>query len=132
MSFTGTPSAAATSGFTISAAPARANKTGILLYTAAGSANHPFPAGGHILCVQTPVETGGPVTTGGTPGGCDGVFALDMNQFASGNYNPGFPTHNPASFLSTPGQEVNCQWWGRDSVATGSFMSDALEYSVYP
>ena len=129
---TGIPSASATSGFTISAAPAGSNRMGILLYTSSGRANVPFPSSGHILCVQAPLKRGGPANSGGTPGGCDGVFALDMNQYASGNYNPGFPTHNPATFLLTPGQQVNCQWWGRDSVATGSFMSDAIEYLVCP
>ena len=132
--FAGAPSASATSGFVISVAPARPNKVGILLYTSAGRANLPFPSGGHILCVQfPPLKRGGPVNSGGTSGpNCDGVFSLDMNQFASGNYNPGFPTHNPAAFLLVPGQQVNCQWWGRDSPATGSFMSDGLEYTVCP
>jgi hypothetical protein len=55
-----------------------------------------------------------------------------MNAFASGNYAPGFPIYNPAAFLSLPGQQVNCQWWGRDTPATGSFMSNALEYWVCP
>ena len=134
MSSTGFPSASASAGFVISAAPARSNRTGVLLYTNAGRGNLPFPSGGHILCVATPpLRRGGPVNSGGTPGpNCDGVFSLDMNAFATGNYNPAFPTHNPAAFLTTPGEQVNCQWWGRDSIATGSFMSDAIEYWICP
>jgi hypothetical protein len=131
----GEPSASSTSGFVVSAAPARSDRLGVLLYTANGKANLPFPPGGHILCISaTGLRRGGPVDSGGTPGPatCDGVFTLDMNAFASGNYHPPFPTNNPAPFLLTIGQQVNCQWWGRDSVATGSFMTDAIEYVVNP
>ncbi|HVS11733.1 MAG TPA: hypothetical protein VMS76_17830 [Planctomycetota bacterium] len=39
---------------------------------------------------------------------------------------------NPAGFLSVPGTSVVCQWWGRDSPSTLSFLSDALEYVVRP
>ena len=128
----GTPSASSTSGFTVVASPARSNRTGILLYTSAGRANLAFPAGGHILCIApSPLRRGGPANSGGTAGpNCDGTFSLDMNAFASGNYMPGFPTHSPAGFLSSVGQTVNCQWWGRDSVATGSYMTGGVEYVV--
>ena len=134
ISSSGSPSASATSGFVVSAQPARSTRTGVLLYTNNGRANLPFPSGGHILCISaSPLRRGGPTDSGGTPGpNCDGVFSLDMNAYASGNYNPPFPTHSPAAFLLVPGTQINCQWWGRDSVATGSFMSDALEYCVSP
>ena len=136
ISSTGTPSASATSGFLIQASPARSKKTGILLYTSTGRANQPFPSGGHILCLSTPpLRRGGPVDSGGTPGpNCDGVFTLDMNAFAHGLWVPqgGQASNNPAPFLRSISQQINCQWWGRDSVATGTFMSDALEYIVCP
>jgi hypothetical protein len=106
---------------------------GVLLYSDAGRALLPFPSGGHVLCIAVPVHRGGPVESGGTPGpNCDGAFALDLNAFAAGAYNPPFPTYHPAAFLAVVGTQVNCQWWGRDTVASGSFMSDALEYSVCP
>ena len=54
-------------------------------------------------------------------------WSLDLNAFASGNAGG-----NPDAFLSAPGTEVYCQWWGRDSVSTGSFLSDALRYIVRP
>jgi hypothetical protein len=133
ITFNGASSASATSGFEILAAPARSERLGVLLYSNAGRAVLPFPSGGHILCMQTPIRRGGPASSGGTPGpNCDGVFALDMNAFASGSYNPPFPTYAPAAYLLTVGQQVNVQWWGRDTVPTGSFMSDALEYFVAP
>ena len=30
--------------------------------------------------------------------------------------------------LRVPGTQVNAQVWGRDSLATGSFLSDGLEF----
>ena len=50
-----------------------------------------------------------------------------MNAFASGNAGG-----NPAAFLTLPGSMINAQWWGRDSVMTGSFLSDGVEYVVAP
>ena len=136
IAFSGQASATALSGFTISAAPARSNRTGILLYTSSGRANLPFPAGGHILCIaSSPLRRGGPTSSGGTPGpNCDGVFTIDWNAFSHGVWVPpgGQAANNPAPFLLSAGQVVNVQWWGRDSVASGSFMSDALEYTVCP
>jgi hypothetical protein len=131
---TGAPSASKTFGFTIHAAPARTSKTGMLLYTNTGRATIPFPAGGHILCIgNQPLKRAGPVTSGGAPGTtCGGQFSLDMNAFATGNFNPGWPTATPAPFLLQIGTQINCQWWGRDSAAVGSYMSNGLEYIVCP
>lgn len=59
---------------------------------------------------------------------CEGVFRLDMNDFAVGALG-GSP--NPA--LLVPGTLVHCQWWGRDAYAPGlcqAPMSNALEYVV--
>jgi hypothetical protein len=83
--------------------------------------------------MATPVHRGGPANSGGTPGpSCDGVFALDVNQFAAGLYAPPFPANHPAPFLLQAGTAVSMQWWGRDSPATGSFMSSAVAYQVCP
>jgi hypothetical protein len=132
--WSGVSSAAATSGFQITAAPGRSERTGVLLYTSGGRANLPFPSGGHILCISaSPLRRGGPTESGGTPGpNCDGVFVLDMNAFAHGLWVPpgGQAPNNPAPFLTTVGQQINVQWWGRDTPATGSFMSDGLEYVI--
>jgi hypothetical protein len=127
----GKPSASLASGFVVSAGPARSERLGVLLYTSSGRDLLPFPSGGHVLCIAVPVRRGGPADSGGTPGpNCDGLFALDLNSFASGNYNPPVATYSPAAFLSTVGTQVNCQWWGRDTVANGALLSDALEFLV--
>jgi hypothetical protein len=125
---TGTPSASATSGFSITAAPARADRTGVLLYNTGSQAGAPFQGG--TLCVQaTGIRRGGPANSGGSAT-CDGTFAIDLNTFAAGLWPQ--PSNTPAPFLQDIGQRVSVQWWGRDTVATGSFLSNALEYTVCP
>ena len=114
-----------TSGFLLSAGPARGNKSGLLLYTEAGRAASPFSGG--TLCVATPLRRSLAVSSGGTNGQCDGTFSLDMNAFASGGLGG-----NPSAFLSLPGVVVDVQWWGRDTIPTGAFLSNALEYRIQP
>ena len=129
ISATGTPSASATSGFTISASPARSNRQGVLLY----NTERQVPAasfGGGTLCVRAAgIRRGGPTNSGGSAA-CDGVFSIDMNTFAQGLWPQ--PSNNPAPFLLEVGGTVRVQYWGRDSIATGTFLSDALEYVVCP
>jgi hypothetical protein len=121
----GKSSAAAPADFFILAGPARSNRSGLLLYTNQGRDAQPFQGG--TLCLKTPPLRRGPAVNSGGTATCDGEFALDMNAFAFGNAGG-----NPDPFLSIPGTQVNVQWWGRDSIATGSFLSDAGEYLVCP
>jgi hypothetical protein len=123
--WSGAPSASMASGFDIISKPARDNRVGILLYSDGGRNNVPFQGG--ILCVGVPLRRSVPVKSGGNPSQCDGAFVLDMNAFASGNAGG-----NPQAYLLVVGTMVNTQWWGRDSVSTGSFLSDGLEYYVLP
>jgi hypothetical protein len=120
----GSPSASASAGFVILAGPARSNKSGLLLYTDQGAGASAFNGG--TLCIKAPLKRSAAVTSGGF-GTCDGEFAIDMNAFAAGNSGG-----NPAAFLLTSGNVIFTQWWGRDSVATGSFLSDAMHYTVCP
>jgi hypothetical protein len=118
----GCPDSSATSGYTISASPARGNRTGILLYGTSGATVLPFNGG--LLCVSpTLLKRSTPVNSGGTNGGCDGVFSIDFNAFASGALGG-----NPLPALQSPGTQVDAQFWGRDSVGTGSFLSDGIEF----
>ena len=64
---------------------------------------------------------------GGTPGSCDATYQFDTNQYASGGAGG-----NPKAFLNVPGTLVEAQWWGRDTIANGSYLSDALEFTVGP
>ena len=112
--------------FTISAGPARSHKSGLLIYTDSGRSAVPFQGG--TLCIRTPLRRSPAADSGGAPGpGCSGTFSLDLNAF-----NAGLAGGNPAPFLATAGVVVDCQWWGRDSVSTGSFLSAALEFTVGP
>jgi hypothetical protein len=122
ISAAGCPQAGASSGFLVSAGPARANKAGLLIYTDAGAAALPFQGG--LLCISpAPLKRSSPVSSGGTPGSCDGVFTLDFNAFASGALGG-----NPLPSIQQPGTHVYAQFWGRDSQQTGSFLSDAVEF----
>jgi hypothetical protein len=59
---------------------------------------------------------------------CSGVFAIDMNAFASGHLGG-----NPSPALLVPGTAVCCQWWSRDKGASfDTSLSNALSYLVYP
>ena len=122
----GTPSLSG-SLFMISAVGARPGKQGLLMYSPSGAASAPFNGG--TLCIAPQGLKRGPIVAsiGGTPGNCDAVFDVDWNAFSTGAGGG-----NPAAFLLNVGQRVNVQWWGRDSVANGSFLSDAIEYFVAP
>ena len=126
ISYAGSPSAGAVSGFSISGMNAKTGTIGVLVYTQNGRDAIPFDGG--TLCVSPPVNRGIPTAAaGGTPMLCDASYSLDMNCFASG-----FCGGAPAAYLGTVGQTVNAQWWGRDTVAHGSYLSNALEYVQLP
>jgi hypothetical protein len=95
-----------------------------LLYGNQGRTALPFQGG--TLYVQSPSRAV-PASSWGTPGACDGAFTLDINAFAHGLLGG-----HPKPFLLVPGTLVDVQWWGRDTAATGSHLSDALEYAVAP
>jgi subtilisin family serine protease len=124
----GQSSASATSGFWIVGSEAHASEVGILAYTHAGAAFPPLPFFGGELCLRFPLRRGPIVSSGGTPGQCDGSLDLDMNAFASGNAGGA-----PAPFLLAPGTTVHCQWWARDSGdPLGVYLTDRLEFIVGP
>ncbi len=127
----GSPSASATSGFTISARYVHNLKTGLLLHGVNGRASTVFQGG--TLCENAPLKRTPPVTSGGSAlpaSDCSGVYSIDMNAFAHGLLGG-----TPLLALKTLGTTVDCQWWGRDQgfpVPNNSTLSDGLEYSVCP
>jgi len=137
----GLPSASATSGFVISAAPTRGCRAGLLLYSNQATVNGvAFGGPGDGLLCLNPMglRRAGPIDSGGTnPATCDGNMAIDMNAFrtlgwaATGCAPPPGQT-NPAGFLGMMGMVVNTQIWGRDSTSTGQVLSDGLSYTVGP
>jgi hypothetical protein len=142
MSFTGRSSATQTSGFTVQAAPARTDKAGILLYNTTKSAA-PLPFEGGTLCIEPMgLRRAGPTVSMGTcpNASCLNELAIDMNRFASGLWVVpdcmGAPTalqpNFAAVYLGIPGTTVHAQFWGRDSMLTGSLVSEGLSYIVGP
>jgi hypothetical protein len=125
----GSPSATAGSGFTVTCANARNNRVGLIVYGTTGRDDRPFQAG--YLCVFIPLHRTIQVNSGGNPApanDCSGVYSIDMNAFAAGALGGA-----PIPALTVPGTVVNAQWWGRDK---GGFynttLSDAIEYPVGP
>ena len=125
ISSTGTPSSTVGSGFTVGSTNTKALKAGLLIYTDSGPGSFPF--GGGILCLNpSPLKRSiAVIDTSGTPGQCDGTLSIDMNAFAVGALGG-----NPLQSLTIPGTQVNCQFWGRDTLANGALLSDALKYFV--
>jgi hypothetical protein len=137
ISAAGIPSATAASGFVVQALPARACRQGVLIYNSSMVAGVAFQGG--TLCVNPMgIRRASPIDSGGSGGlNCDGVFAIDMNAFRSFLHVsmgcaplPG--QTNPAAFLSTPGTDAFAQIWGRDTQATGSFLSNAVGWTIGP
>ena len=140
ISAAGTPSATASSGFVIEAGPVRGCRPGLLLYS-----NQPTqpgvsfggPGNGVLCLAGTGLRRAGPVQSKTSTQQCDGIFAIDMNQFNTSNWeasgcNPPPGQSNPAGFLSAMGTTVNAQFWGRDSIASGQALSDGIGWVVEP
>jgi hypothetical protein len=125
IAYTGMPSASASGPFVVSASGTKALKSGLLLYTDSGRGSLPF-SGGTLCIASAPVKRSIAVTdTAGTPGHCDGTLSIDMNAFATGTLGG-----NPVASLTIPGTQIDCQFWGRDTLANGALLTDALEYFV--
>jgi Tol biopolymer transport system component len=121
MSWTGRPSATAGSGFDLRSTNTLNKKSGLLLYSLAGSASQPFQGG--FLCVKAPVSRTPPTYSGGSPLGqdCTGILSFDFNAFVATGANPAL----------VAGQAVRAQFWSRDPNASfGSNLSDAAAFAL--
>jgi hypothetical protein len=131
ISSTGTASATAGSGFTVTGSNVRNNKSGLLFYGNTGSASLPFLGG--TLCVAAPVKRTPGTNSYGNPfpaDDCSGAYVIDMNLFAVGGLGG-----TPLPALTVAGTVVNCQFWGRDpgfAAPNNVTLTDGLTYTVCP
>jgi hypothetical protein len=130
ITWNGTPSATAGSGFTIDDSNVYSQKFGILFYGLNGQNSAPFQGG--TLCVAPPLQRTPVQSSNGSPAGndCTGMFSIDMNAFAAGALGG-----NPDPALQVAGTVVDCQFWGRDpgfAPPNHTSLSEGLEYVVAP
>jgi hypothetical protein len=122
----GSPSASATSGFTLTCSDVEAQRPGLVFYGMAGAAVFPWGGSSSYLCVKAPTQRTPTQNSGGSIGTCAGSYAIDWRAFL--NASPG-ALGNPLM----AGTDFYGQTWYRDpaSPKTTSF-SDALRWTVQP
>jgi hypothetical protein len=126
ISATGTPSVAASSGFTLDVANVEGQKQGLFFYGLSGQAIAPWGAGSSFICVKSPTQRMGGLVSGGTANACDGAYSQDWLAFVAAN-----PTALGAPYSA--GQVVNAQAWYRDPPASKTTnLSNALEFTLAP
>jgi hypothetical protein len=122
----GTPSATATSGFTIDVTTVEGNRSGLIFYGVSGQSASPWGTGTSFKCVASPTQRTGNQTSGGTDGACDGAFTLDFNDYAA--TNPGV-----LGWPFSAGQVIDAQAWFRDPPAPKTTnLSNGLEFTLCP
>jgi len=127
ISGSGTPSATASSGFTVSVANVEGQRAGLLFYGVSGPLAAAWGSGGSsFLCVKTPNQRMGAQGSGGTAGACDGAFSEDWNAYR----------FNHPGALGSPfssGDLVWAQAWFRDPAAVKTTnLTNGLEFVVCP
>jgi hypothetical protein len=128
ISATGTPSATASSGFTLDTTGVEGSKDGLYFFGSNGRQANPWGSGTSFQCVIPPVVRAGLLTGVGTSGQCDGSFSQDLNAL----WCPTCP--NPAKNPGS-GTVVQAQTWYRDPFNTSNqttSLSDAVEFTVMP
>jgi hypothetical protein len=121
LSVSGTPSASASSGFTILASQVEAKNFGIFFFGTSGPASIPFQGG--FLCVQSPVTRVAPQPAGGSAA-CSGAYSLDFNAWLAANRPD----------LRAPGESFYAQCWFRDppDPVSGTGLTDAVWFVLAP
>ena len=127
MSALGSPSVSAATGFVLSATNVEGGKTGLLFYGIFGPHNGNWaPGSTSRLCVRSPFQRMGSLSTGGSTGACDGVLSTDFCAYLASH--PGA--------LGQPfqaGLAVNAQAWFRDPPAPGTTnLSNGLQFTTCP
>jgi hypothetical protein len=128
LAYDGSPSASATSGFTLYANGVEGGKNGLYFFGTNGRQANSWGSGTSYQCVAPPVNRAGLLTGVGTNAACDGAFDQDLNAlWCSTCPKPG---KNPGA-----GAVVQAQLWYRDPNNTSNrptSLSDAIEFQVAP
>ena len=122
---TGTPSASASSGFSLEATGVEGNRDGLFFFGANGRQGNSWGNGTSYQCVVPPVRRAGVLAGSGANGACDGAFDQDLNTHWAAN-----PSKNPGA-----GAVAQAQLWYRDPHNTSNrttSLSDAIEFCVVP
>ncbi len=126
ISYSGVPSAAATSGFNLTVNNAEGQRNGIFFY-GLGATAQPWAVGSlSYKCVTSPTQRLPPITSGGTANSCTGTFTVDWLAWAAAN-----PTALGSPFNA--GQRYYAQCWFRDPPAVGATnLSNGIGFTLCP
>jgi len=126
LSASGVPSASASSGFVIQGSNFGGARACMLIHGVGGPAQTPFGVGGGLLCIAGRLQRTPLFWTSGTPGLCDGAFALDWNALrAAVPPGTGLPL--------VAGQRVWLQAYERfPGDPAGPLMSHGLQFTLAP
>jgi hypothetical protein len=126
ISASGTPSASAASGFTLSASSIEGVKQGLFFYGISGQVAVPWGTGNSFLCVKAPTQRMNVQSSGGTVGMCNGALSQDWLAFIAAN-----PGSLGAPFAA--GNVVDAQGWYRDPPsAKTTNLTNGVEFTVVP
>jgi hypothetical protein len=127
ISASGSPSIAASSGFSINVANVEGQKQGLVFYGVSGRTATVWGVGGSSYqCVKSPTQRTQAQSSGGTSGLCDGVLSEDWLAYLAAH-----PLALGQPFSA--GTTVNAQAWYRDPPAVKtSNLSNALEFVTAP
>ncbi len=127
MGFTGSPSIAASSGFTLDVANVDGAKLGLVFYGIRGRKADPWASGStSFLCVKAPLQPMSVMNSGGAAGQCNGALSIDWLGYLAAH-----PSALGAPFAA--GATVNAQAWFRDPPAPKTTnLSNALEFFTTP
>ena len=120
LSWSGTPSGTAGTGFDLIASSIEGNKVGLFCFGTSGRQANSWGSGTSFQCVTPPLKRGALLVGSGTSGACDGTFSQDFNALG---LNPG------------AGAVVRAQLWYRDPLNTSNqttSLSNAIEFTVGP
>jgi hypothetical protein len=125
ISWLGTPSTSAGSGFFLQATSEINRVSGMLLYTTAGRASTPF--GGGTLCLAQPLRRTPLLNSGGSLQGlnCSGVYSMDFAAWIASGADPAL----------VAGTTVQAQFYSRDpgfAAPNNIGLTAGLEFTLVP